>query len=651
MNLEKVTNKALKYHAKAMKKLMLWCSPEDAPPPGYFTVYWAQYISERERKAGNVSLPEMINEDASYWKPRYLSWLEAVGNSACGSTTVVDALLIRPGLSYWWMTVPGENPFSTTSIAYATLRLWALTQIVEANQVEELRVVGADAELEEILTLWCNRAGRQITIIAKEHTNKDESKNENIRSRIEKRLPALVNGFLLLALQYRYYFTAHRPKLPSETGREPSIAMVDYLTNLDVEAAQEATYISNYWGPLTQILSQAETTVNWIHIEVTSAALPDVRLARAAIRGLNRGSSGSCHVLLQDYLTLRVAFKAAAQYVRLRRITKQVAAQISWVDIESGLDVAPLIRSRLHSDFKGMGAARNALWLSLFGEVSPAQTPQGSCIYLMENQPWELALLQSRMTHGGPNVGVAHVPVRTWDFRYALGSSAGRAENGRTLPKPSHFAVIDPKSETVMIANGLEPSEIVKIEALRFLSHSSTTAGVPGNRTDRFASKRVLVFGEYDALTCARQIQLLEEIIALDRDSIAFTFRPHPASGILQRSLPKRVLRSEALTAGEDLAECDVVLCSNVSSASLDASLRGIPILMLRDGRGFNGSSLIPGQSVTNVDDAADVIGALQEIESGAGPRSVNQIYPMFLDSGLTKWRALLDWLANIENK
>ena len=518
--------------------------------------------------------------------------------------------------------------------------------------MEELRVVGADAELEEILTLWCNRAGRQITIIAKEHTNKDESKKEKIRSRIEKRLPALVNGFLLLALQYRYYFTAHRPKLPSETGREPSITMVDYLTNLDVEAAQEATYISNYWGPLTQILSQAETTVNWIHIEVTSAALPDVHLARAAIRGLNRGSSGSRHVLLQDYLTLRVAFKAAAQYVRLRRITKQVAAQISWVDIESGLDVAPLIRSRLHSDFKGMGAARNALWLSLFGEVSPAQTPQGPCIYLMENQPWELALLQSRMTPGGgSNVGVAHVPVRTWDFRYALGSSAGCPENGRTLPKPSHFAVIDPKSETVMIANGLEPSAIVKNEALRFLSRSSTTAGAPGNQTDRFASKRVLVFGEYDALLCARQIQLLEEITALDNLSIAFTFRAHPGSGILQRSLPKRVSRSEALTAAEDLAECDVVLCSSVSSSSLDASLRGIPILMLRDGRGFNGSSLIPGPSVTYVDDAADVIGALGEIELGAGPRSMDQVYSMYLDDGLTRWRAFLDLLIGNDSK
>jgi hypothetical protein len=69
-----------------MKKLMLWCSSEHAPPAGHFTVYWAQYISGQERKKGNISLPELINEDANYWKPRYLSWLETVGSSACGQS-------------------------------------------------------------------------------------------------------------------------------------------------------------------------------------------------------------------------------------------------------------------------------------------------------------------------------------------------------------------------------------------------------------------------------------------------------------------------------------------------------------------------------------------------------------------------------------
>ncbi len=649
---EQVSRHALKYHAKVMKKLLLWCSPEHAPPPGYFTVHWAQYISERERQAGDISLPEMINEDASYWKPRYLSWLDTIGESPCGPMTVVDALLIRPGLSYWWMTIPSEFSFSPTSIAYATLRLWALSQIADAHNVEELHVAGADAALEEVLTLWCNGTGRQITFIPGQITNKDESQNESISSSIKKRLPPLVQGLGYLVLQYLRYFTRHRHQFPSETVDDPALTVVDYFANLDVEAAHEATYTSNYWGPLTSIFPPLGLTVNWIHIDVRSAALPDVHSARAAILGLNRGNSSSRHVLLQDYFTLRVAFKAAAQYFRIRRITKRVATRLLWVDTVSGLDVSPLVRSRLHSDLRGMGAARNALWLSLFNEALSSLAAQDACIYLMENQPWELALLHTRTTRGsGPNIGVAHVPVRTWDFRYARGTSSVSAENGRTLPTPSRVAVVDPKSKDIMIANGLEPCAIVKVEAMRFLSLTSTTAAATKNQTHADTNQRVLVFGEYDVLMCARQLQILEELVPLIGDKCAFTFRPHPANPILQESLPVGVILSETHTAREDLFECDVVLCGNVSSASLDAGLVGIPILMFRDGRWFDGSPSIAGPSVIYVNNLTEVIDALEKLGLSGGSRSLELIYPMYLDSGLKKWRALLDSLVESESK
>ncbi len=629
-----------------MKKLLLWCSPEQAPPPGYFIVYWAQYISEQERKEGNLSLPEMINDDAGYWKTRYLSWLDTIGKSPCGTTTVVDSLLIRPGLSYWWMTIPSDFSFSPTCIAYATLRLWALAQISEANNVEELQVDGADAALKEILTIWCNRTGRQITFTDGRITNKDESQNETVSSRVKKRLPPLVKGIGFLVRQYLRYFTRNRHQNLLETTNDPALTVVDYFANFDVEATREATYTSNYWGPLASVITPLGLTVNWIHIEVTSVALPDVHSARAAIRGLNRGNSSSRHVLLQDYLTLRVAFKAAAQYLRIRRFTNQVVNQIPWIDPVSGLDISPLVRSPLHSYFQGIGAADSAIWLSLFEEALPPQPAQGACIYLMENQPWELALLHAQTRRGGgPNIGVAHCPVRPWEFRYALGSSGVSAGNGRTLPAPSRVAVIDPRSETVMIANGLRPSAIVKVEALRFLSHNSTTADASGNRTAASTSQRVLVFGEYDPLVCAKQLQILEELVLLAGDKCAFTFRPHPAIPILKESLPTGVSLSEAHTGEEALAACDLALCSNVSSASLTASLMGIPILMLRDGRVFNGSPLSPGSSVVFVNDSAEVIAALEKIEPSGEPRSAHQNYPMHLDSGLTKWRALLDSL------
>ena len=622
-----------------MKKLLLWCSPEHAPPRGPLTVYWAQYISAQNREKGNISLPEMINENASYWKPRYLSWLDGVGKSPCGTSTVVDALLIRPELSYWWMTIPSEYSLDATSIAYATLRLWALAQIADAHHVKELHVYGASAALQEVLVLWCNGTRRQITFIRTQGKSRDES-------HLQQRLPSLISGLGYLFLQYFRYFTWNRHKRSFETTDGPALSVIDYFVNLDVEAARKATYTSNYWGPLAPILPRSQRTVSWIHIYTRNSVFPNVRSARTAIRELNRGSNSSRHVLLHDYLTLRVAFKATLQFVRIRRIVKQIAAPIPWVDFASGLDVSPLVRSRLRSDFRGMGAARNALWLSLFEESVPLHQAQSACIYLMENQTWELAFLQARMNRGqGPNIGVAHVPVRTWDFRYALGFSTVSPGNRRTLPKPSLVTVTDPQSAATMIANGLDPSVIVKVEALRFLSRTSITAHTSSNGSGVLISQRVLVFGEYDDLVCAKQLRILEELVPLVGNKCVFIFRPHPAKSFLQERLPTGVSLSEAHAPGEALAECDVVLCSNVSSASLDANLRGLPILMFRDGTVMNGSPLDPESSVVYVNDAAEVSAALENIELGGQSRPSGQSYPMYLDTKLPKWRALLDLL------
>lgn len=649
---ERGSNRLLKYHAKAMKTLMLWCSPEHPPPRKTFTVYWHHNISDQERNAGNISLPEMINQGANYWKPRYLSWLDIVGKSSFRSKTVVDSMTIRPGLSYWWMTIPSEYSFSPSTIAYATLRLWALAQIVEGHNVEQLRVEGADAALKEVLTLWCNKTGRQIAFTPGQVINKRESHIKTTSSIVKKRLPAFIKGIGFLVWQYLQYFSVHRPQHPAETADEPALAVVDYFTNFDVKAAHAAIYTSNYWGPLTTIFPPLGPTVNWIHIGVKSPTLPDSRSARDAIRGLNRGNSSSRHVLLQDYLTLRVAFSAAAQFLRIRRVTRQAKKGLSWVDPISGVDVFPLVRSRLHSDFHGAGAAKNALWLSLFEEALPAQSAQDPCIYLMENQPWELALLHTRRTRSaGPNVGFAHVPVRTWDLRYALGLSTVSDENSHPVPRPSHVAVIDLKSETVMMANGMKPSEIVKVEALRFLSLMSTPDVTSNNPTDVLPNQRVLIFGEYDASMYAKQLQILEELAPLVREKWTFTFRPHPAIPRLQWSLPAGVSLSERLRAIDDLAECDVAFCSNFSSAALDASLMGIPVVMFMDGRGFNGSPLSPGPSVYYVSNAAEVIVALEKIETKREPQSWEKRYPMHLDSALTRWRTLLDSLMRHKNE
>jgi surface carbohydrate biosynthesis protein (TIGR04326 family) len=629
-----------------MKRLLLCCSPEYAPPPGYLTVYWAQYVSEiaGEEEGGNISLPETIHKNADYWKPRYLAWLDSVGKKMCGPKSVVETLVIRPGLSYWWMTIPSDYSFSSTSIAYSTLRLWALTQIADDNEVEEICVVGADAALEDVLKLWCSRTGRHITFMRGQMASKYISQDETISSRLKRSVPPLVKGLGYLALEYIRYYSRHRGREPSGFSHDPELTIVDYFVNFDVDAASEATYTSNYWGPLGSILRQRGTTVNWIHIDTRSATVPSVRSARISIKNLNRGDSFSHHTLIQDYLTLRVVFKTAKQYWRLHRTTKPVIAQLQWLDAASGIDVRPLVDSRLRLDLQGVGAAKNLLLLSLFEEALPSQAALGACVYLMENQPWELGLLQARAAQGsGPNIGVAHTTVRNWDLQCALGSFPGDNLKSPSLPAPSRVAVIDPQSEAIMLANGYETSTLVKVEALRFLSLMSTTTEASNKRNQTATKRRLLICGEYDPLVCTRQLQLLKKIVPLIRDNYDLIFRSHPGNSIGQESLPTGVALSEAHTIGEELAKCHVVLCSNVSSVSLDANLQEIPILMLRDGRGFDGSLFGASPRMRYVANASDVTALLREPKFVGVSGLPDPIYPMYLDNGLTKWRDLLD--------
>jgi len=338
-----------------------------------------------------------------------------------------------------------------------------------------------------------------------------------------------------------------------------------------------------------------------------------------------------------------VTLKAVANYMRIRKIGKRVSTRLQWVDSVSKIDVSPLAHSQLKSDLLGVGAARNGLWASLFEASISSQTAHDACIYLMENQPWELALIQAwHSLSESSTIGVAHTPIRDWDLRFALGLSSINAGNSQSLPRPSSVAVIDPASEAIMTANGLEPSAIVKVEALRYLSPTPTSSFAPNKRTDTFAKQRILILGEYGSLMCARQLQLLEELVPLTKNSWEFMFRPHPSNPILQGSLPVGVSLSERLRVGDDLAECDVAFCSNLSSASLDASLMGIPILMFRDGRGFNGSPLKDGPSVKYVNDVTDMAEALEDFWVDGEPRSRTQIYPFYLDHDLQRWRALL---------
>jgi len=162
---------------------------------------------------------------------------------------------------------------------------------------------------------------------------------------------------------------------------------------------------------------------------------------------------------------------------------------------------------------------------------------------------------------------------------------------------------------------------------------------------------KILIIGEYDHSTSVKQLQLIAELITWATQKYLLTFRPHPVSQIRDFNLPEGVSLSRTFSIDDDLAECDAVFCSNVSSAPLKANLLNKPVLMFRDGRSFNLSPLTPGHSVTFVNQASDLAAALAELDQNGRSMATNQIFPFFLDESFGRWHAILNSLFDDNGK
>lgn len=626
-----------------MTKLLLWCSPNEAPPKGYITVYWAQYISEREQDLGHYSLPQIINENMDYWKPRYLAWLDEISKSPCGDTNLKDALLIRTGLSYWWMSIPSEYSFSPKSVSYSTLRLWAFVQIVNERNAEEIYVAGANSVLQGTLEAWCVKSEIRMFIISERDKTVPRTSTEGFSAQIKNSLPAIAVGLGHLVRQYFIYFRVNRNRVKFLGDSEASITIFDDLVHCDIEAAHRGQYKPHYWGSLTGVLEDSVFSVNWVHTDIRTSAVPTVKKARKVVADLNQGSKTSHHFLLQDLFSLKVLTQAITVYLRIRRITRKVDSSFSWFDPISNMDMSTLITSDLNSDFRGFGAARNALWIGLFGSLVGSLPSQESGIYLMENQPFELALLSAwKETPNGPILGFVHGPVREWDLRYALGCSPHDSVEDSYLPSPTQICANGPLAEHNLLANGLRPDILVGVEALRFEMGLATRLLRKSGKNSSHTGTQILVLGEYGSEMTCKQLELIKELTELVSDGTGITYRPHPGVTLGLEDLPYGVRLSTGRKIEFDLSECDVVIASSVSNASLDAYLNGLPLIIQADGRVLNGTPLPRGAEVVLCSSAIDIVNFIASIGEMSNLFMPIRDSVFYIEPSYPKWRALL---------
>jgi surface carbohydrate biosynthesis protein (TIGR04326 family) len=261
--------------------------------------------------------------------------------------------------------------------------------------------------------------------------------------------------------------------------------------------------------------------------------------------------------------------------------------------------------------------------------------------YLIENQPWEMALIHLwRKYNHGQLVGVAHSTVRFWDLRLMSDLRRFSDISKNTMPRPDLVAVNGPLAHASLVDAGYPENELVDVEALMYQHLTNTPTN--GRKKSINSSNLVTILVATDFLESATrtQMKLLNELLQnTESKNLRVLLKPHWSQTF--KDLHPRI---EVVSGKEDLAtyfdQCDVLYCSAITSAVIDGVCAGVPVIQCLDPQSFNLSPLRGRVEVQVVRTTEELKSAINNL--GDQPPIIKSNTLFNLDSQLPKWKALL---------
>jgi surface carbohydrate biosynthesis protein (TIGR04326 family) len=614
---------------------LIW-DAEGQPPKGeWITVLWRSY-----GESGNLlySMPKLVEEQADTLRVRYLSWIYELGEKHIEGKRLVDHLKLRPGFSYWWMTLIAEknNAYKSFQIV-DVLKLLVLEELVVTRSVAKIILVSGNKPLAQTFRLWCKNTGLSFDWQPLQESRETTS----IIRRLYSSLPLPLQTVIALVR----YIRQHWPLKQQNAAAGTEMTFVDYLIHLDQKALTNGRFASNFWTDLVGTLDRSGEKVNWLHRYVQHEAVSSARQARDLIVRFNQSATErQFHTCLDRALGFSVVLAALIDCsrliwmsLRLNKINRQ------FCPTESKLDLWPLFRQDWRNSMLGPTAILNCLELNLFERTISRLPHQKLCVYLQENQVWEMALIYAWRAAGhGRLIGVPHSTVRFWDLRFFYDPRSYQRTGKNDVPLPDKMALNGPATMKAYRKGGYPENQMVEVEALRYLSLGNQSPA-RGKTEGNAGILRVLVLGDYLIATTQQQMQWMEAAAQGLPADTRYVVKPHPFCAIKSSDCPSLQMEITNAPLAELIADCDVVFTSNITSAAVDAYCAGLPVVTVLDGNSFNMSPLRGLMGVMYVTNHTELVAALLTARDCA--RVMPEPY-FCLDKGLPRWRKLLGLIS-----
>jgi surface carbohydrate biosynthesis protein (TIGR04326 family) len=594
-------------------------------------LYWRSCVA-----AGGTSVPLYLEKNAERLRADYLAFIHDLGESRIGGKRIVEHLALEDGFSFWWMTQLAEkSPFKSPRI-YTCLRLLALEEILRERKPSRLALASADRDLAKAVSALC----RDLEIGFEWRIAEGGEGARSLRGAY-RMLPYPLRGLIGFARYLLERWPLRRFERPRWFSGDEAVFFCSFFAHLDAASCARGDFRSRQWGTLPQSLRAAGRRSDWVHHFLLGPDVPDARTAMDWLSRFNANADAQgAHAFLDCYWTWGVVARAFKRWLWLNAVARRLGDVSSAAGLRgSAAWLWPLLRDDWLTSLTGPVAVSNCLWLELFDAALRDIPPQKKGLYLCENQGWERAMLRAWRANGhGEIIGVAHSTVPFWHLYYFDDPRSLDSRRTCAMPQPDRFALNGRAAWTLVTDAGYPVERLVEVEALRYLD--VPRAGPrPAPDPERM---KVLILGDVIPASMHSLLTSLEKSIASLPPDWSFTFKPHPIHAVDLGGYPGLArVRTTSEALDRIVGGFDVAVSANSTSASVDAYLAGLPVVIGLDGIELNLSPLRGQPGVSFAVGPEDFAAALRAAARASGP-GLDRDGFFFLDPGLPRWKRLL---------
>jgi len=618
---------------KQREKILIWDYPADLhlQKKSYKHVFlWSQLLSD---KSDAISIPALVEYNSDLLKKKYLSWVYDLGNVSINKKSIIEHLELGDDFSYWWMTLISHKPnFYQAPQINAVIKLLALnSEYGDEIRKCDLVVYTNDKALAKVFKVFSKQQGNKCYV---------NSTNNSATTLIT---PALLLCFYaiiraLLFIGKTILSVAFRQRKQFTRFNNSKIVFFDILIHLDDKSFFTAKFKSNYWGEIVATLNWMSVKTMWVHKYYQHKKVESFKIARKLVKSFSHSSKDrERHILVDDYLDLKsviVCFRRYFNFILIFIYTYKI--KNFFVIDESEFDLWPLYRSNWIESLIGSMAFANYLSLQSYEILLKKMPPMDFGIYIQENQPWEMALIKAWNNSGhGKLIGVPHTTVRYWDLRYFYDPRTYENQPTNALPRPNIVALNGKNAKKQYTHYDYPSIELKEVEALRYLHLGK-------RKTKQHNSSNILICGDNIPESNEKLMLLIEQVSRKLLGSENFLFKPHPARSFDIGIYDIKNIMVTELDISELMDSSKMLICSNATSAAVDAFYKGLLVATFYDGSNLNTSPLRGLQQSLFFKDAEELYCIIKHNSSTVKTSLKPPSDFFYMGNDLLRWKKLL---------